>query len=151
LSALRRLATLAGLAGWLYSWFVIRGVRSEYAVGDLGTMPVWLLVVMALSSTILIAAALSAAMRAGLWPSLSVAAGLALFCLIVFGQLAVMRSASRIARPSVADALTAAARVRGPVHAGLFMVAIPAVLVVAGITADFRSRFGVDRKTKATT
>jgi hypothetical protein len=129
----RRLTAVLGFVGWLYSWLLIRGIRAEYSYGDLGRMPFWVVLLMGFASTALIVAALSAAMRAPVWPAVTVVAGLSLFMLVVGGQMAVMRSASEIQAVSIQDALRAVFRINQGLGAALFVVGIPAALVVAGL------------------
>ena len=137
----RRLTALAGFAGWLYSWAFFRALRRDYSIAAPGQMPVWLMALMAIASTILIAAGLSAAMRARVWPALAVVGGASLFLLVVLGQLAAMQAAPGVSDPSFAQALRAAIKVRAPLAASFWVMGVPSVLVVLGIVGlSFRSR-----------
>ncbi len=137
----RRVALWLSLAAWLYSWYLIRGLRAVYSdeVRDIGAMPPWLLGLMVLTSTILLGASVSAGMRIPIWPLLSVAGGLAIFGLIVLGQFAVMNSV--FLRPvSVGQALNEALENRKAWSVALFVAGIPTVLVLAGLTGMIRNR-----------
>lgn len=136
----RGLTAFIGFVGWLYSWSLIRAIRRDFSFG-LGRMPLWLMVLMGIASTLLIAAGLSAAMRAASWPALAASGGIFLFLLVVLGQLAVMQAAPGIEDPSFSQAFHAAIRVRSPISAGLFVIALPAALVVFGLAGlSLRSR-----------
>jgi hypothetical protein len=129
----RALTAITAFVGWLYSWALIRAIRSDFAVGDLGGLPLWLIVLMGVSSSALIAASLAAAMRAGLWPLLAATAGLTLFLLVVLGQLALMKGVPSVQDPSFGDALRAAVRVRTRLAAGFWVVGVPTGLVLLGL------------------
>jgi hypothetical protein len=128
----RRLSAVLGFLGWLYSWLLIRNIRAEYSHGDIGKMPVWVILLMGFASTALLVAGLSAAMRAPIWPAISVIAGLSLFVLVVGGQMAIMRSASEIQAASIADALRAVFRTSRSLRA-VFVFVLPFVLVAGGL------------------
>lgn len=138
MNAARRVAIITGFAGWLYSWYLIRGIRNEYSPGDIGKMPPWLLLLMALTSTLLIGTSVSAGIRIPVWPLVSVGAGLALVSLIFLGQLSYMRSAAPTLTPSFSDAVSAALRVRTPFSVAVFVTGIPTLLVLSGITGVAR-------------
>ena len=138
MNAARRVAMIAGFAGWIYSWYLIRGIRNEYSPGDIGKMPPWLLVLMALTSTLLIGTSVSAGIRIPVWPFISAGAGLALVSLVFLGQLSYMRSAASTQTPSLFDAVRAALRVRTPFGVAVFVAGIPTLLVLSGITGIAR-------------
>jgi hypothetical protein len=129
----RRLSAVLGFIGWVYSWMLIRGIRAEYSHGDIGKMPFWVVLLMGFTSTALIVAGLSAAMRAPIWPVICLVAGASLFLLVVGGQMAIMRSASPIQAPSISDALRAVYRINRSLRGALFVLGIPTVLVIGGI------------------
>lgn len=129
----RRLSAALGFIGWLYSWMLIRGIRAEYSHGDLGKMPFWVVLLMGFTSTALIVAGLSAAMRAPIWPVICLVAGVSLFLLVVGGQMAVMRSASEVQAASVPDALRAVFRINRSLSGALFVLGLPSALVVGGL------------------
>lgn len=138
MNAARRVAMIAGFAGWIYSWYLIRGIRNEYSPGDIGKMPPWLLLLMAVTSTLLIGTSVSAGIRIPVWPFISAGSGLALVSLIFLGQLSVMRSAAPMQTPSFPDAVRAALRVRTPFGVAVFVAGIPTLLVLSGITGAAR-------------
>ncbi|MDQ4149062.1 MAG: hypothetical protein M3164_03595 [Actinomycetota bacterium] len=137
----RGLTAVLGFVGWIYSWTFFRSLRADYSLGDLGSMPAWLVVLMGVASTALIAAGLSAAMRTSAWPAFAVVGGVFLFLLVVLGQQAVMRAAPGITDPSFSQAFQAAIRARSPIAAALFVIAVPSALVVFGLAgAALRGR-----------
>lgn len=138
--ASKRVAAVAALVGWIYSWSVIRQVRTEFSFGDLGQMPVWLLILMGGTSTLLIATSLAAAMGARFWPILSAVAGPAFLALIVLGQYAVMRHPQIHRAVGIDDAFNAALRVRSPFSVAVFVAAVPTALVLSALTWMIRSR-----------
>lgn len=138
--ASKNVATLAALTGWIYSWSVIRQVRSEFAFGDLGPMPLWLILLMGGTSTLLIAAALAAGMGAPIWPLVAGAAGPAFLALIVLGQRSVMRHPHMSDPVGIADALNAALRVRSPLSVAIFVAGVPTALILSSLTWTIRSR-----------
>lgn len=129
----RALTAITAFVGWLYSWALIRAIRSDFAVGDLGGLPLWLILLMGVSSSALIAASLAAAMRAGSWPLFAGVGGLSLFLLVVLGQLAIMKGVPTVQDPSFSDALRAAVRVRTGLAAGFWVVGVPTGLVLLGL------------------
>ncbi len=141
MNAARRVAMIAGFVGWIYSWYLIRGIRNEFLPGDIGRMPGWLLVLMALTSTLLIGTSVSTGIRIPVWPFISAGSGLALVSLIFLGQLSYMQSAAPTQAPSLSDAVRAALRVRTPLGVAVFVAGIPTLLVLSGITGMAR---GVD-------
>ena len=126
--------------GWLYSWWLIRGFRAEYAAGDIGPMPMWLTVLMTLASTALIAAAVSAGMKAPIWPWLSIIAGAGMVKLVVGGYFAVLRSTVPELSPGLGEAFNAALRSQKMWVVVIFVAGIPAALVLAGLTGLMLNR-----------
>ena len=138
MNAARRVAMIFGFVGWIYSWYLIRGIRNEYSPGDIGKMPPWLLLLMVATSTFLIGTSVTAGLRLPVWPFVSAGGGLLLMSLIFLGQLSVMRSAAPTQTPSISDAVRAALRVRTPFGVAVFVAGIPTVLVLSGITGVAR-------------
>lgn len=134
----RVFTVIAGFAGWLYSWFVIRGVRNEYSAGDLGPMPLGVLIVLGLVSTSLIAAFVLAGTRSRAWPFLAIVSGPLLGVGTVLAQWFVMRHPLG-SRASLSDAFTAALNSRSGLEITLFIAFIPTSLVLAG-AAELLSR-----------
>lgn len=93
MKTVRAVVVVAGLAGWLYSWYYFRGVQAEFAGGDIGIMPRWLLIFLGLTTTALIGTVVAAAMSIRWWPVLSVAGSLSLVGGVVLSQHAAMSSA----------------------------------------------------------
>ncbi|HVE76311.1 MAG TPA: hypothetical protein VND22_06045 [Actinomycetota bacterium] len=130
----RRIAILAALVGWVYSWYLFRGVRNEFQVGSRSLAPSWLVLMLVASSTVLIAAAIAAGIKLKVWPLLVVAGGIAMFLSVVLAQFAVMRAFSP--EVTLGEALSASFRTRSVVGA-FFISAVPALLVVSGSAAAF--------------
>ncbi|MGI8425624.1 MAG: hypothetical protein ACR2FO_01960 [Actinomycetota bacterium] len=131
----------ASFAGWLYSWYIIRGVRRVYSVRDAGGMPTWLLVLMALTSTALIATTVCSGMRLSVWPAISMGAGVALLALIVGSQLAVMSSFFGYS-VSIGRAFSESIQTRSPVYVAIFIAGLPALMVMSGLRGLLDSRAG---------
>lgn len=138
----RRVALWFGLAAWLYSWYLIRGLRHAYSGEgiEIGPMPSWLLAVMVLSSSTLLGCAVCAGMRVPAWRGLAIGGGLALFGLTVLGQFAVMNSVF-VRSVSFGAALDQVLETRGAVNVALFVAGVPTVLVLAGLSGLMASRF----------
>ncbi|MGH2772726.1 MAG: hypothetical protein ACRDIU_06280 [Actinomycetota bacterium] len=136
----RKITVWAGLVGWLYSWWLIRGFRAEYAAGDIGPMPMWLTVLMTLASTALIASAVSAGMKAPVWPWLSIVAGIGTVKLVVGGYFAVLRSTVPELSPGPSEAFNAALTSQKMWVVVVFVAAIPTALVLAGLTGLLLTR-----------
>lgn len=83
MTAARRVALFTSVLGWLYGWFLLRGVRNEYAAGDLGKAPSGLLLLLILTTFLTIATAVGAGMRVPGWPYMAIGAAV----LIVVGIL----------------------------------------------------------------
>lgn len=130
------------LGAWLYSWYLIRGLRHAYSGAgiDLGVMPSWLLAVMVLTSTILLGTTVCAAMRFPAWPALAIGGGFGLFGLTLLGQFAIM-SAVFTSPVSLRDALGQVLETRGLLSAGVFVAGIPTILLLAGLTGLLSDRF----------
>lgn len=139
MNALRRAVVLLGLVGWLYSWYLFRGVRNEYLGATLGPIPTWLIALLGVATTALIATAVTAGFRSRIWPALSAFAGIALAASVLFSQFAVMNSVlefigsqgSSAGRATIADAFRAALRSRGALEI-VIVTAVPTLLVLGG-------------------
>jgi hypothetical protein len=134
----RRLAALAALGGWIYSWYLFRGVRNEYASGDLGPMPSWLVLVLGLTTTGLIACSIAAWMRVPLWPLLAVGSAVVFLIAIVGSQQAVMQAVvdtkfGGVARVSIGSAVNASLRIRSAAEVILIAV-VPTMLTLTALS-----------------
>lgn len=139
MSGARRVAIPVAFAGWIYSWVFFREVRSEYE-SSAAAAPLTILLVMGAVTTILIATAITAAMRSPLWPPLAVAGAVAFAALVIGGQLSTMQAALDFAARggnarsvTIGEAFDAALRSRSPAGVGL-VTAMPTVLALSGIT-----------------
>ncbi|MGH2687854.1 MAG: hypothetical protein ACRDKW_03465, partial [Actinomycetota bacterium] len=135
----RRVAVPAGIAGWAYGWFLLRGVRSEYGPplgGPLGGAPAGLLVLLLLLTFVCIATAIVAGMRLRAWPVMAIASGVFLLAGVLAAQYVPLRdyAASQGAGPvGLGEVVTVALRNRSP--AGVVVTtAIPTLLVLSGMS-----------------
>lgn len=136
---MRTIAIPTAFLGWLYGWYLLRGVRNEYAPGDLGPLPAWLVLLLASLTFVTIATAIAAGMRAGIWPLLAVTSGLAMVAAVLASQYSVMHDfvearGGRGQQPvlTLPDVVNAALRDRAPLDIVL-VSGIPTILVLAGI------------------
>lgn len=132
----RRLASLLALAGWIYSWLIFRGVRNEYAAGDIGGIPAWLTALLAITTTLLIGTLVTAAINIPVWTALAVVAGFFMLAAVVGGHYGVMNSAlAAVGRPSagVGDAVRATLRTRSALEVVLIS-GLPTLLVLSGLS-----------------
>jgi hypothetical protein len=131
----RRVAVLAGIAGWAYGWFLLRGVRNEYGP-PLGGPPAGLLVLLLLLTFVCIATAFVAGMRLRAWPLMAVASGAFLLAGILAAQYFPLRdyAASQGGGAiGLGHVVTVALRNRTP--AGVVVTtAIPTLLVLSGLS-----------------
>lgn len=146
----RRVAVVAVVAAWLYSWSLFRGVRAEFAATSTA-IPTPLILLMGGISTFLIATGIVAGLKARIWPALAVIAGVLFALLVVTAQHSVMQNALEFAARSSGGgarsvpwdfAAQAALRSRGVVGA-IFVTAVPLLMVLSGITGFFASRLEV--------
>lgn len=146
----RRVAVLAVVAAWLYSWSLFRGVRAEFAATST-PIPTGLIFLMGGISTFLIATGIVAGLKARIWPALAVAAGISFAVLVVVAQHSVMQNALDFAASSSGGearsvpwdfAAQAALRSRG-VLGVIFVTAVPLSMVLAGISGFVASRMEV--------
>jgi hypothetical protein len=139
----RRVAITVSIIGWMYSWFLFRRTRSEYLLTH-ASPPLWLLLLMGALSTLLIATAIVAGMRAGIWPALAVGAGVAFVAMVVLGQMSVMQNAVDFADPGattvgLGDAFRASIRERSPLGAAV-IAGVPITLLLSGLTGAITGR-----------
>lgn len=128
--AWRWLAAVFSVIGWVYAWYMFRGYRNAFARDEI-PMPPWLLMAMALATTLLIATAVLIFMRSALWPRVAVAAGPVYLASLVIGQFAYMRGIfSSVTIKEAFDTLLSG----GPAKLG-FLVGVSLVLTLAGLTA----------------
>jgi hypothetical protein len=131
----RRVAIPAGIAGWAYGWFLLRGVRGEYGP-PLGGPPAGLLVLLLLLTFVCLATAIVAGMRLRAWPGMAIASGLFLIVGVLAAQYAPLRdyAASQGAGPvGLGEVVTVALRNRS--RAGVVVTtAIPTLLVLSGLS-----------------
>lgn len=143
--ASRRVALWVALTAWLYSWYLIRGLRFAYSGEgiEIEPMPSWLLVVMVLSSSSLLGCAVCAGMRVPAWRGLSIAGGVALFGLPVLGQFAYMNSIFA-GQVSLDRALDQMLESQSGLSVALFVAGIPTLLVLAGFSGFLADQFGAE-------
>lgn len=127
MKAARVIAILVSLIGWGYAWVVFRRVRSEFLVTH-ASPPVWLLVLMGLASTMLIATAVVAGMRTPSWPWVAIAAGLVFIGMVVLGQRSVMQNAVDFAEGDTTVTFIDASR------ASIRERSLPGAAVIAGVS-----------------
>ncbi|MGH9196318.1 MAG: hypothetical protein ACRD1T_11330 [Acidimicrobiia bacterium] len=137
MSAARRFAILIALVSWIYSWWILRGVRAEYATGQIGSMPLWLLILLGGATTLLLATAVTAGLRSPAWPLFAAIGGVALVAGVFGSQYGLMKSAVDVLAPTanvnVDDAVRSVFRSRGAVEiTGLF--GLSTLLILAGAT-----------------
>jgi hypothetical protein len=140
----RRVALAASVLGWLYGWFLLRGVRNEYAAGDLGTTPSGLLLLLILITFVMIVTAVSAGMRVAAWPYMAIAAAV----LVVVGMLLAQYFPLQDyyarhggARVGLREVVTVALRNRTP--AGIVVsTGIPMLLLLSGLSGIMLGRPG---------
>ena len=143
MKALRSLVFVAAVAGWVYSWYQLRGVRNLYLSGDLGQQPFWLILLLGITSTALIGTAMTAVTRFKVWSYLSVVSGLGLFLSIVLSESAV---ATSVGLPiSFGRALDLALRTRSLFAVVVFVAGIPTLLVLAGISGLIEKSRGLSK------
>ncbi|MGH7426240.1 MAG: hypothetical protein ACREJP_08735, partial [Candidatus Methylomirabilales bacterium] len=123
----------------LFSWYWIRGVRQEYAGGDIGPMPPWLILLFGAAVLATSGCALAAWMRIPAWRVLALVSAAALIAVVLGGQYAAMSSyvetlhseGAGVRPVGLGDALRA---VQGRGGLELALVAgIPALLVLGGL------------------
>jgi hypothetical protein len=129
---------ITSLIGWVYSWYVFRGVRVEYASDLIGAMPRWLVVLFGVTTTVLIATMISAGMRLNFWPALAIAASFGFVIGLLGGHYGVMTSiietiGDGVARPSLANVFEETLRNRSAVEVTL-IAAVPTILLLSGLT-----------------
>jgi hypothetical protein len=126
----------AAVIGWLYGWFLLRGVRNEYAAGDLGPAPPALLVFLLLVTFVTIATAVVAGMRMRAWPLTSIAAGVLLVVGILLAQYVPLHSYAERHRAGAAitlsEVVTVALRNRTP--AGIVIATATPMLLLSGLS-----------------
>lgn len=125
----RKAALIASLVGWVYSWLLFSEVRELYLVRDL-QMPLWVTLLLGLTTTLLVGTAISAWMRLELWPLLSVFGGVAFLASVVGGQYSLAGSGAEV---TLVDAFRVALRTRSAVGAAL-IAGVPSVLVLSALT-----------------
>jgi hypothetical protein len=127
----------AAVIGWLYGWFLLRGVRNEYSVGDLGPAPPALLLVLLLTTFVTIGTAVVAGLRLRGWPVASVAAGLLLVVGILLAQYFPLRSYTERHRTqatvTLGEVVTVALRNRTPIGV-VIATGTPMLLVLSGLS-----------------
>ncbi|MFN2609267.1 MAG: hypothetical protein ABR507_00095 [Actinomycetota bacterium] len=131
MKGIRVIAAASAFVGWVYSWYLLRGVRNFYAEGDVGTQPFWLVLLLGLTTTALIATTLTAGTRFRGWPYLSIGSGAGLFGSIILSQFAMLGS---VGAGSLANAFDLAFRTRTTLSVAVFIAGIPCMLVLSGIT-----------------
>lgn len=133
----RRIVILIAVVGWIYSWWILRGVRAEYVTGQIGAMPGWLLILLGGTTTLLLAAAVTAGLRSPVWRLLAAAGGVGLVASMFGSQYGVMRSTVDVLAPGasidLADAVRAVFRSRGSVEIAL-LFGLSTLLILAGVT-----------------
>ncbi|MGH2704156.1 MAG: hypothetical protein ACRDJ4_03400 [Actinomycetota bacterium] len=141
-TAIRRVALAFSLFAWVYSWYLLRGVRFEYAGGLIGDMPPWLILLLAATALATLGTTVFAAMRVGAWPWLAIASGILLVTAIVGSHYGVMAStvaeferagANIVGKVGLGNAVQAALRTRGTFHL-IVVVVLPTVLLLSGIS-----------------
>ncbi|MEO7803091.1 MAG: hypothetical protein ABIS18_01230 [Actinomycetota bacterium] len=155
---MRALTSIAAFAAWIYSWLLVRAVRTEFQVLQLGRIPVWLLVLLGATSTALIGTAVSIWLRTKWWPMVSTLAGALLFASIVISQYAVIdakftgdQGTTQINqdRPTLSSAFASTLRTkvggeaRSAVNLAIFVAGIPFLLFLSGLAGmlfGFRDR-----------
>ena len=132
----RRVALFASVLGWLYGWFLLRGVRNEYAVGDLGKAPAGLLLLLILITFVTIATAVAAGVRTSVWPYMAVASAVLVVVGILLAQYFPLHDyAARHGGVPVGlgEVVTVALRNRTP--AGIVVSSgIPMLLLLSGLS-----------------
>jgi hypothetical protein len=137
-SAPRRFAVIAGLVSWVYSWYLFRGIRTEYAAGVLGPMPRWMLILFALTTTLLVASMIGAGMRLHFWPLLTIGGSLGFVIAVVGAHYGLMSSVIDVLgrggpHPSLGVVIGETLRSRKTFEVVLIS-AIPTVLFLAGLS-----------------
>jgi len=148
-------AAVAATLGWVFSWSQLRGIRTEYIEGDLGPVPLGLLVMLGLTSTLMLALAVAALMNADFWPRLSVAVGVLFVAAIYLSHLALLsdtvrrfdrqgtadrRETSSIAGDSLEAMLkvTPAGKPRSQAAVAIFIAGVPTALILSGLSMLIR-------------
>jgi hypothetical protein len=122
--------------GWLYGWFLLRGVRNEYAAGDLGPTPPGLLLLLILITFVTIGTALAAGIRVPFWPWMAMGSAVLIVAGILLAQYFPLHDYS--ARHGgfavgLGDVVTVALRNRTP--AGIIVsTGIPMLLLLSGLS-----------------
>lgn len=131
MSRARGVSGWAALAAWIYSWSLFSEARNEFSVAG-GSPPVWLLVLLGIATTSLIAGAGAALMHFRFWPEIAIVAGGLFVASVVGTQFATMRIAS--GSVTIGDALDASLRVR--TMAGVVFISLaPTAMVASALTA----------------
>jgi len=132
----RRVALAASTLGWLYGWFLLRGVRNEYAAGDLGPAPPGLLILLILITFVTIGTALAAGIRVPLWSWMAIGAAVLIVAGILLAQYFPLHdySARHGSFPvGLGEVVTVALRNRTP--AGIVVsTGIPMLLLLSGLS-----------------
>ena len=146
----RQVALTAAIVGWLYGWFLLRGVRNEYAAGDLGPAPRSLLLLLILTTFVAIATAVAAGSRLPAWPYMAVATAILIVVVILLAQYfplrdyAVRHGGIRI---TPGEVVTVALRNRSP--AGVVVsTAVPMLLLLSGLSGLMLRRIPPPRPTR---
>jgi hypothetical protein len=132
----RQVALTVALVAWLYGWFLLRGVRDEYAVGDLGAAPRGLLLLLVLTTFVAIATAVAAGLRMPAWPYMAVLTAVLIVVGILLAQYLPLRDyALRHGGPSIrlGKVVTLALRNRSPVGV-VVSTAMPMLLLLSGLS-----------------
>lgn len=132
----RRVALVASTLGWLYGWFLLRGVRNEYAVGDLGPAPSGLLFLLIVITFVTIATALTAGIRVPFWPWMAIGSAILVVAGILLAQYFPLHDyyARHGGSPvDLGEVVTVALRNRTP--AGIVIsTGIPMLLLLSGLS-----------------
>lgn len=146
---LRIVVLTTGTLAWIYSWILFRQVRAEHTLSEQAT-PGWLLVLMGLTSTALIATAILAGLRSPLWPTMAAVVAVAFAVLVVLAQHSMLTAALEAgADPKAVDRLTlwfsaqAAIRSRSAFGAAL-ITGLPLAMLLAGATGLVLQQGGSD-------
>jgi hypothetical protein len=131
----RRVALAAAIAGWIYGWFLLRGVRNEYAEDRLGAAPRGLLLLLVLTTFVTIATAAAAWLRASAWPYMAMGAAVLIVVDILLAQYFPLREIAARSRVSIdlGEVVTVALRNRSPAEV-VVATAIPTLLLLSGLS-----------------
>jgi hypothetical protein len=132
----RRVALLASVVGWVYGWFLLRGVRYEYAVGDLGPAPPGLLLLLIFTTFVAIATAVSAGMKIRSWPYMAIGTAVLVAAGILLAQYFPLRDYyARHGGAPVTLGTVVTVVLRNRTSAGIVVAtAVPMLLLLSGLS-----------------